>query len=134
MPETPEKPHKTMEEIAEEVGLYPVDAFHFVSEGLKFTVHKLKGHLQDPDASRHVTGRELTDGLREFALLQWGMLARTVLSRWNIHRTEDFGRIVFALVNNGWLSKTENDSESDFRNGFDFETAFGPDYRIEGKS
>ncbi len=133
MPEIPSKPEKTVEEIAEEAGLYTVDAYHFVGAGLSYTVQKLKGDIKDPDASRHITGQELSEGLREFALMQWGMLARTVLSRWNVHRTEDFGRIVFLLVENGWLSKTEQDNEADFKHVFDFDAAFGPDYRIEGK-
>ncbi|MFI5378513.1 MAG: Minf_1886 family protein [Tepidisphaerales bacterium] len=133
MPEIPEKPRKTVEEIADEAGLYPVDAFHFVGAGLNYTVQKLKGDIKDPDASRHITGRELSEGLRQFALMQWGMLARTVLSRWNIHRTEDFGRIVFLLVENDWLSKTETDSEADFKDVFDFDSAFGHDSRIEAK-
>ena len=133
MPEIPEKPQKTVEQIADEAGLYAADAYHFVGAGLNYTVQKLKGDLKDPEASRHVTGQELSEGLREFALMQWGMLARTVLARWNIRRTEDFGRIVFLLIENGLLSKTEEDSEGDFQHVFDFDSAFGPDYRIEDK-
>ena len=111
--------------------------------GLQDTVHSLaladgktREALEKVDdfiASRHITGQELSEGLRDFALMQWGMLARTVLGRWNIHRTEDFGRIVFLLIENGWLSKTEQDSEADFRHVFDFDSAFGQDYRIEVK-
>lgn len=133
MAELPPQPQKTVEQIADEVGIYAVDAYHFVGAGLGYTVQKLKGDIKDPDASRHITGQELSEGLRDFALMQWGMLARTVLGRWNIHRTEDFGRIVFLLIENGWLSKTEQDSEADFRHVFDFDDAFGLDYRIEVK-
>jgi uncharacterized repeat protein (TIGR04138 family) len=62
------------------------------------------------------------------------MLARTVLKRWNITRTEDFGRIVFALVENNHMSKTDNDTIEDFKNVFDFATAFDENYRIPTKS
>ena len=133
MPEQP-APAKTLEEIAEEVGLYPIEAYVFVQNGLQHTVKKLKGEATGKrDVSRHVTGQELSEGLRDFALLQWGFLAGTVLKRWNVTRTDDFGRIVFSLIEYGWMSKTEEDNEDDFRNVFDFRTAF-EGYRIECKS
>ena len=133
MPPHESKPVKPLEQIVEEVGLYPIEAFEFVQEGLQYTVQKIHAKIEDPDASRHVTGRDLSAGLREFALMQWGLLARTVLRRWNIHCTQDFGKIVFALVENGWMSKTDDDDITDFRNVFDFEHAFDEGYRIECK-
>ncbi len=133
MPERETKPSKSIEEIAEEVGLYPVEAYEFVQTGLHHTVQKLHGEEKEPGARRHVSGRELSEGLRTYALMQWGFLARTVLRRWNITRTDDFGRIVFALVDNGWMSKTDEDTPEDFHNVFDFEAAF-EDYRIECES
>ena len=140
-PPPPEKPLKPLEQIVEEVGLYPIEAYEFIHSGLAYTVQKIHGQLKDPKKlkeeekkSYHVTGRDLSNGLREFALLRWGMLARTVLKRWNITRTEDFGRIVFALVENQHMSKTENDTVEDFKNVFDFATAFDENYRIPTKS
>jgi uncharacterized repeat protein (TIGR04138 family) len=136
-----DKPLKPLEQIVEEVGLYPIEAYEFIHSGLAYTVQKIHGELKDPkklkkeeQKSYHVTGRDLSNGLRDFALLRWGMLARTVLKRWNITRTEDFGRIVFALVENGHMSKTENDTIEDFKNVFDFATAFDENYRIPSKS
>ena len=125
----PEEP-KTLEKIVEEVGVYPIEAFDFVQRGLTYTVNKVHGPVSDPQANRHVSGQQLCHGLREFALAQWGLLARTVLRRWNITRTEDFGRIVFALVENGHMSKTETDTLDDFKNVFDFASAFDENYRI----
>jgi len=81
-----------------------------------------------------VSGAQLCEGLREFALLEWGMLAGTVLGRWNIRRTFDFGRIVFALVDNGWMSRTDDDDVEDFRDVYDFKTAFEAKYVIESKA
>src|SRR5262249_35036416 len=101
--------------------------------GLAYTVDKVHGR-KGSKSTRHITGQELSEGLREFALLQWGMLARTVLLRWNIVRTQDFGRIVFALVENGWMSKTEEDNIDDFNNVFDFHDAFEEGSRIECKT
>ena len=140
-PKQPENPPKPLEQIVEEVGLYPIEAYEFIHSGLAYTVQKMHPELKDPkkvkkeeQKSYHVTGRDLSNGLREFALLRWGMLARTVLKRWNITRTDDFGRIVFALVENGHMSKTENDTIEDFKNVFDFATAFDENYRIPSKS
>ena len=132
-PTEPVRPDKSLEQIVEEVGLYPIQAYEFVQHGLGYTVDKIHGEKKDPDVSRHVGGRDLCDGLREFALLQWGLLARTVLSRWHIKRTLDFGRIVFALVDNGWMQKTDDDTIEDFRDVFDFASAFDGGYRIESK-
>src|SRR5262249_20634110 len=100
-PTEPPAPEKSLYEVVDEVGLYPIEAYLFVQSGLAHTVEKVHGGSADPSKSRHVNGRELCEGLREFALMNWGMLARTVLARWGITRTLDFGRIVFALVDNG---------------------------------
>jgi len=110
---------------------YPLDAFLFVQRGLDFTVKRLHGEEEkavDDESgdrpSRHVTGRDLCHGLRDFAIQQYGLLARTVLKRWHIHTCEDFGRIVFAMVDAGLMNKTDEDSISDFIGVFDFATAF----------
>lgn len=128
---------RTRQEVIEELGLYPPEAFDFVERGLSYTVEKLHGpviatSLEDLE-SRHVTGQELCWGLRDYALLQWGMLARTVLARWNITTTLDFGRIVYALVDNGFMQKRDEDSIDDFRNVYDFAAAFESSYKIECK-
>ena len=105
---------------------YPLDAFFFVQRGLDFTVRKIHGE-PDPQAtsgSRHISGQALCQGLREYALTQYGLLAKTVLKQWHIRGTEDFGQIVFAMVNAGLMQKTPEDSIDDFRCVFDFETAF----------
>ena len=128
-------PLKSLDEIVEAVGDYARDAYKFVQEGLHYTVSKLHGEDQgDPEANRHISGQQLCEGLRDFALMQWGMLARTVLERWGIASTLDFGRIVFALVEHGHMSKTEEDTLEDFRNVYDFAGAFDQGYRIEHKS
>jgi uncharacterized repeat protein (TIGR04138 family) len=126
-------PLKSLDEIVEAVGLYPREAYKFVQEGLAHTVGKI--HAETPeDESHHVTGQQLSEGLREYALLKWGMLARTVLRRWNITGTYDFGRIVFALVEHGHMAKTDEDTVEDFKNVYDFKNAFDADYKIECKS
>ena len=132
-PTEPAEPEKKLQEIVEEVGLYPIEAYEFIQQGLNYTVGKMHGQVKDPKASRHVGGRDLCEGLRELALKKWGLLAPTVLGRWNIRRTIDFGRIVFALVDSGWMQKTDQDTVEDFRDVYDFKTAFESGYRIESK-
>ena len=127
-------PTKSLDEVVEELGLYPREAFDFVRLGLNYTVGELHGDETDPEVSRHVSGQQLCEGLRDYALKQWGLLASTVLRRWNVTRTDDFGRMVFTLVDNGFMSKTDDDTQVDFTNVFDFATAFDSGYRIGMKA
>jgi uncharacterized repeat protein (TIGR04138 family) len=122
MPAKEPRPVKAIEQVVEQVGLYPIEAYDFVQRGLQHTVQTIHGEVADKKANRHVNGRDLSEGLREYALMQWGRLARAVLMRWNITRTDDFGRIVFALVDSGYMTKTDEDTPEDFRNVYDFAT------------
>jgi uncharacterized repeat protein (TIGR04138 family) len=128
---TPKPVKKSIEQVIDEQALYPLEAFDFVRQGLSYTVDRVHAGLTDPKASRHVSGQQLCEGLRQFALARWGLLARTVLRRWNVIRTEDFGTIVFTLVENEDMAKTEHDTIDDFREVYDFATAFESAYRIE---
>src|SRR6478735_3013965 len=105
---------KTLQQLVKDVGLYPAEAYDFIQQGLGYTVQKIHRDLTDPEASRHVSGRQLCEGLREYALSRWGLLAKVVLDRWNITATLDFGRIVFALIDAGHMQKTDDDTIGDF--------------------
>lgn len=96
---------------------YTAEAYAFVRAGLDFTVRRLK-------ATRHISGRELLDGIREFALEEFGPMTQTLLAGWGITCTEDVGEIVFNMVESGLLGKTDQDSREDFAKGYDFEQAF----------
>ena len=125
------EPTKSLQEIVGELGAYDVEALRFVQEGLSYAVNKFHGELEDPKASRHVSGQQLCQGLREYALARWGMMARAVLARWGITSTIDFGKIVYALIDARYMSRTEQDSIEDFRDVYDFKAAFDSDYRIQ---
>ena len=86
MPPQEEPPVRSLQEIAAEVGVYPLEALQFVEQGLAYAVKRVHGDPTStaPEQNRHVSGQELCEGLRELALLQWGLLARTVLQRWGI--------------------------------------------------
>jgi len=106
---------------------YPLGAFMFVQRGLDYTVRQIHGEdasETNEAQSRHVTGRQLCLGLREFAVKQYGLMARTVLKHWQINNCEDFGHIVFAMVDAGLMHRSESDSIRDFADVFDFDAAF----------
>jgi uncharacterized repeat protein (TIGR04138 family) len=122
---------KTLQELAL-AGDYPPEAFEFVQTGLRYTASKVHNQLLKPDGQSHISGAQLCNGLREYALSRWGIMARVVLERWNITRTLDFGHIVFSLVKAGKLGVTDKDSIEDFRDVFDFST-FERGYNIQSK-
>jgi len=101
---------------------YHLDAYIFVREGLDFTVKMMSKPHRGP--SRHISGVELLEGLRRYAIGEFGPMALTVLKTWGITGTEDFGAIVFSLVAIGKLGKNDTDKEEDFVDGYDFAEAF----------
>lgn len=97
-------------------------AYFFVRQALDYTVKDLS---QDKTrVSHHISGQELLEGIRKYALDQYGPLALTVFKDWNVKRCKDFGDIVFNLVDYGVLGKTDTDRREDFHDGYDFKEAF----------
>lgn len=118
---------KSLAEVAGATGRYPPEAFAFVRDGLAYTVERVHPNVEDlPERQRHVTGQDLSRGLRDYAIARHGLLARAVLNHWNISRTQDFGRIVFSMLEHGLLRKTAEDNIHDFDDVFDFADAFDP--------
>jgi uncharacterized repeat protein (TIGR04138 family) len=103
---------------------FRIEGYCYVFEALEFTLRRL-------DAHRHVSGRELCEGIRDLAIEKFGPLARTVFRHWGITRTEHFGEIVFNLVDAGLMGKTDTDSPEDFREVFDFEDVFERNLRLD---
>ena len=101
---------------------YPRDAYVFVREALDYTQNLVGKEARG--AIRHVSGQELLEGIRKFALNQFGPMTATVFEEWNIRHCRDFGEIVFNMVEIGLLAKTEKDTRDDFQNGYDFTDAF----------
>lgn len=108
-------------------GQYKFEAYSFVMAALHYAVSKF-------EKPRHVTGKELLEGIRRYALDQYGPLARTVLNYWGIFETEDFGKIVFALVDAGILRKQPEDKIEDFKGIYQFKEAFDQGYQIEDEN
>lgn len=106
-----------VEEICEKDRRYKPDAYEFIIQALHFTQKKLQ-------RKAHVTGKELLEGLRDFSIEQFGPMSKTVLAHWGIKKTQDFGNIVFNMIDKKLLSKTEEDSIVDFKEVYDFEAVF----------
>jgi len=110
---------------------YQRDAYLFVREALDHTQKTIgkdaRGRI------RHVTGQELLRGIQEYALQQFGPMTQTVLEEWGVRRCEDFGEIVFNMVEVGWLAKTDKDNRADFQGGYDFEEAFRKPFLPQSK-
>ena len=110
---------------------YHHDAYHFVREALDFTQ---KQATKDSKRPHHVTGQQLLAGIREFALQQFGPMCLTVFEEWGVRNCQDFGEIVFNMVEIGLLARTETDSRADFASGYDFQEAFREPFLPKQKS
>ncbi len=110
---------------------YESEAYLFVKDALDYTQKLVI--KPNRDEVRHVSGQELLEGIRAFALTQFGPMAPTVFEEWGIRCCEDFGEIVFNMVEIGLLGKTERDSRADFQGGYNFDAAFRQPFRPENK-
>jgi uncharacterized repeat protein (TIGR04138 family) len=111
--------------ICKEDSRFDRKAYTFVRQALDHTVKELR--RKNPERtgkSQHVSGAELLQGIRVYALDQFGPLTKTVLNTWGIRRCTDFGDIVFNLIEYNVFSKTENDRREDFADLYDFDEAF----------
>ncbi len=126
--------NEVVELICKEDPRYDRRAYSFVREALDHTVKNLRKKQAEKGArARHVSGPELLDGLRHYALDQFGPLTKTVFDAWGITRCEDFGEIVFNLIDYKIFSKTESDRREDFASIYTFEEAFVKPFLPAGK-
>jgi len=102
---------------------YDREAYSFVRDALDFTMKLRKKSKEEPQ-SRHISGQELLDGVRQFALKEFGPMVPTVFGYWGIQQCEDIGHIVFNLIKKEIFGKSDRDTLEDFKNGFDFREAF----------
>ena len=104
---------------------YHRDAYFFVFEALRYAQEHMgigepsSGDEDEPE--RHVTGQQLCEAIRRYAVEQFGLMAKSVLNEWGVHNTGDFGEIVFNLIEIGQMKKTDTDRREDFENVFDFD-------------
>lgn len=121
-----------LQQIFQAAGGYSPACFPFIRDGLAHTAQMVHGQPEDQashdlglvDDSRHVSGTQLCMGLRDHAIDRYGLLAKSVLNKWGIYETRDFGSIIFALVDAGLMRTTDEDSIEDFEDVYDFAEEF----------
>ncbi|MCA9188894.1 MAG: hypothetical protein R3E01_31090 [Pirellulaceae bacterium] len=116
---------------------YRLEAYQFVREGLSFAHDVLA--LGDPEAEggdpgeRHLTGQELCEAIRQYAVRQYGYMAKVVLRNWGIHTTSDLGNIVYNLIEIKMMKKSATDRREDFDGVYDFEEVFSRQFQFENR-
>ncbi len=123
---------EVVELIVREDTRYPRAAYYFVRKALDHTLKDLKKPPSE-EKGNHVSGKELLEGIRDYALQQFGPMTFTVFENWRLNQTSDFGEIVFNLVEYGIFGKTEHDDKQDFRGVYDFREAFLNPFKPKGK-
>ncbi len=128
---------------------YQLEAYQFVREALSFaqevmlmggekkgTAPKKDAGITGPltgeaiEAEHHLTGQQLCDAIRQYALEQFGFMAQIVLKNWGVTSTSDFGEIVYNLIKIGFMKKSHTDRREDFDNVYDFDEAFRQQFQI----
>jgi uncharacterized repeat protein (TIGR04138 family) len=117
---------------------YRLEAYQFVRESLDYAQNELglgrasrDAADEEPAREAHLTGQQLCQAIRQYALEQYGYMAKWVLSTWGIHSTSDFGDIVYNLISISLMKKSASDRREDFDDVYDFEDAFVRDFRIK---
>jgi uncharacterized repeat protein (TIGR04138 family) len=133
----------TFEEVLEQIVTrnprYDREAYLFVRDALEYTrrtlgrINKTKEPAKEPSEGKHISGQELLEGIRQFALEKYGPMAMTVFDAWGIHTCQDFGELVFLMVEFKLMKKTNSDSKGDFENGYDFYDAFRKPFLPQAK-
>ena len=128
--------HPRLAELVRRDPRFAYEAYEFVFAALTHT-QRMLGRLPPQEATGeqdyHVSGPQLLDGVRDLALREYGLMARTVFHMWGIDHTSDFGEIVFNLVEANLMSKTSEDNRDDFRDVYDLDQVLVRDYRIDFK-
>ena len=135
---------KRIADFAKKDGRYDVDAYVFVQQALNYAQFELgmgrprpygmepevEGRKETPSEEAHLTGQELCEAIRVYALEMFGLMAKVVLNNWRIRVTRDFGEIVYNLIEIGEMTKSETDRLDDFNDVYGFEEAFQDRYEI----
>lgn len=97
-------------------------AYFFLKDALDFTMQRIEE--QEDGRQRHVSGQELLEGFRDYALVQFGPMASTVMKEWGVKNGKNVGEMVFLLIEEDIFSKQPDDSLDDFNGWMSFRKAF----------
>ena len=123
-----------LEPVLENDPRYPVEAYEFVREALAYAQDVMGmgvAEVVDPEdakTERHLTGQELCEASRRYAIDQYGMMAHVVLKQWGIHSTSDLGEVVYNLIRVDLMRKSNADRREDFDDVYDFQKAFNDEF------
>ncbi|MAE77027.1 MAG: hypothetical protein CMJ85_09185 [Planctomycetes bacterium] len=112
-------------EVCQRDSRYRRNAYLFVLDALDLTIQR----ISRSGRNRHVGGRDLLVSIRDLGAQRFGPMAKTVFNQWGVVATEDFGQMVFNLIDVGLLQRRQQDTIHDFADGYDFERVFVQDYR-----
>ena len=131
------KPHPLLE-LLERDDRFKLEAYQFVREALDYAqgalgmgVSKPIGPGKEVPPEAHLTGQELCNAIRQYAIEQYGYMAKLVLGSWGIRSTSDFGEIVYNLIGISLMKKSASDRREDFNNVYDFDAAIVQQFKIE---
>ena len=118
---------------------YSFEAYDFVRRALAYAQDELvvaketEMDQSDPAEQKesHLTGQQLCEAIRRYALDQFGYLAQVVLKSWGVTSTSDFGEIVYNMIRAEQMRKSPSDRREHFDNVYDFDDAFGKSFRIQ---
>jgi uncharacterized repeat protein (TIGR04138 family) len=111
---------------------YHIEAYQFVRDSLAYAQEILKMPTQGGEGEQHITGQQLCESIRQYAVEQYGFMAKTVLNSWGVHSTGDFGEIVYNLIRIKHMKKSKADRREDFDGCYDFANAFEPVFELSG--
>ena len=124
---------KKLQRVVNKDHRYSMQSYQFIFEALDYTASQLgKKYNSSIEEERHVTGQELSEGIKQYVMEKFGYMTRTVLEQWGITKSGDFGEIVFNLVDSGLMGKTETDTLDDFKDLYDFHIEFDEKFKFEG--
>ncbi|MCA9132043.1 MAG: hypothetical protein KDA45_02770 [Planctomycetales bacterium] len=111
---------------------YHIEAYQFVREALAYAQEILKMPAEEGQGEQHITGQQLCEAIRQYALEQYGYMAKTVLNSWGVFATGDFGEIVYNLIRIKHMKRSKSDRREDFDAVYDFGSAFEPVFEHSG--
>lgn len=127
---------------------YRLEAYQFVREALSYAQESLfvdepgsgkrrpkhksaeASETEQTEGERHLTGQQLCEAIRQYAIEQFGFMAQVVLKSWGVTSTSDFGEIVYNLIGIGFMKKSDTDQRKDFDDVYDFDEAFRDQFQI----
>jgi uncharacterized repeat protein (TIGR04138 family) len=127
---------RAMLDLLERDQRYKLQAYQFVRDALTYAQDVLRIPEQNvasgmsSESARHMSGQQLCEACRKFALEQYGMLAKIVLNSWGICSTGDLGEVVYNLISIQQMRKSDHDRREDFDDVFSFDQAFQPEFEL----